>query len=129
VRQIVKLSGGRLGVQSRLGQGSMFWVELRELVQLAISYVLMHIIALGVGSKALVPSGPPTLIPNESSPDLNNIQSTDDRAALNEGTGNSVTMAVDAATLRWSQLSPAPTRSSSALHSLMEQGKPLPCYF
>lgn len=30
VRQIVKLTGGRLGVQSRLGSGSTFWVELRE---------------------------------------------------------------------------------------------------
>ena len=30
VRQIVKLSGGRLGVQSKAGRGSVFWVELRE---------------------------------------------------------------------------------------------------
>ena len=30
VRSIVKLSGGRLGVRSKLGQGSTFWVELRE---------------------------------------------------------------------------------------------------
>ena len=29
VRQIVKLSGGRLGVRSKVGQGSTFWVELR----------------------------------------------------------------------------------------------------
>lgn len=29
VRQIVKLSGGRLGVRSKLGHGSTFWVELR----------------------------------------------------------------------------------------------------
>lgn len=29
VRRIVKLSGGRLGVKSKLGQGSEFWVELR----------------------------------------------------------------------------------------------------
>lgn len=29
VRQIVKLSGGRLGVRSKLGYGSTFWVELR----------------------------------------------------------------------------------------------------
>ncbi|KAH0836785.1 Tco5, signal transduction HAMP domain histidine kinase [Lanmaoa asiatica] len=28
VRQIVKLSGGRLGVRSKLGHGSTFWVEL-----------------------------------------------------------------------------------------------------
>lgn len=28
VRQIVKLSGGRLGVKSRVGEGSTFWVEM-----------------------------------------------------------------------------------------------------
>ncbi|KAJ3001879.1 hypothetical protein NUW54_g6160 [Trametes sanguinea] len=33
VRQIVKLSGGRLGVQSKVGEGSTFWVELQELEQ------------------------------------------------------------------------------------------------
>lgn len=32
VRQIVKLSGGRLGVRSKVGQGSTFWVELPLLV-------------------------------------------------------------------------------------------------
>lgn len=31
VRHIVKLSGGRLGVKSKVGEGSTFWVELREL--------------------------------------------------------------------------------------------------
>lgn len=30
VRQIVKLSGGRLGVKSKVNEGSTFWVELRE---------------------------------------------------------------------------------------------------
>ena len=30
VRQIVKLSGGRLGLRSKVGQGSTFWVELRK---------------------------------------------------------------------------------------------------
>ena len=30
VRQIVKLSGGRLGLQSKVNEGSTFWVELRE---------------------------------------------------------------------------------------------------
>ena len=32
VRQIVKLSGGRLGVKSKANEGSTFWVELRELL-------------------------------------------------------------------------------------------------
>ncbi|KIJ65498.1 hypothetical protein HYDPIDRAFT_110594 [Hydnomerulius pinastri MD-312] len=42
VRQIVKLSGGRLGVRSKTGQGSTFWVEL----------------PLGVGVKVVDPSDP-----------------------------------------------------------------------
>ena len=37
VRQIVKLSGGRLGVQSKAGRGSVFWVELRECLYLFMS--------------------------------------------------------------------------------------------
>ncbi|EJT97684.1 hypothetical protein DACRYDRAFT_119345 [Dacryopinax primogenitus] len=39
VRHIVKLSGGRLGVRSKVGKGSTFWVEL----------------ALGVGKEAVAP--------------------------------------------------------------------------
>ncbi|KZO92222.1 hypothetical protein CALVIDRAFT_487979, partial [Calocera viscosa TUFC12733] len=39
VRHIVKLSGGRLGVRSKYGRGSTFWVE----------------VALGVGKEAIVP--------------------------------------------------------------------------
>ncbi|KAJ3756009.1 Tco5, signal transduction HAMP domain histidine kinase [Lentinula raphanica] len=42
VRNIVKLSGGRLGVKSQFNKGSTFWVEL----------------PLGVGRKALIPSSP-----------------------------------------------------------------------
>lgn len=34
VRQIVKLSGGRLGLKSKVGEGSTFWVELREFPEL-----------------------------------------------------------------------------------------------
>uniref|UniRef100_A0A0W0G6Q9 histidine kinase n=1 Tax=Moniliophthora roreri TaxID=221103 RepID=A0A0W0G6Q9_MONRR len=41
VRNIVKLSGGRLGVNTEVGKGSLFWVEL----------------PLGVGRQALIPSG------------------------------------------------------------------------
>jgi len=98
VRQIVKLSGGRLGVQSRLGRGSMFWVEL----------------PLGVGAKTMVPFCPPA-----HPSGLSNMQGADSRTVLDECAG---TTAVDAATLKASQISPTSTRSSSALHSLMEQG-------
>lgn len=30
VKQIVSLTGGRLGIHSQVGVGSTFWVELRE---------------------------------------------------------------------------------------------------
>ena len=56
VRQIVKLSGGRLGVKSRLGEGSTFWVEL----------------PLGVGAKALNIQGKRILSPG----DLAGLQSS-----------------------------------------------------
>lgn len=37
VRQIVKLSGGRLGVFSKAREGSTFWVELRKFILLSSS--------------------------------------------------------------------------------------------
>ncbi|TFK80701.1 hypothetical protein K466DRAFT_605115 [Polyporus arcularius HHB13444] len=73
VRQIVKLSGGRLGVQSKVGEGSTFWVEM----------------PLGVGNKALPALDSPT--------DLDEDEFGSPRQA-----GQSY--------------------SSSALHSIMEQG-------
>ncbi len=36
VRQIVNLSGGRLGVKSKVGEGSTFWVELRKSIRLHV---------------------------------------------------------------------------------------------
>lgn len=44
VRQIVKLSGGRLGVRSKVGQGSTFWVELRKFFffELFIPKLIVH---------------------------------------------------------------------------------------
>lgn len=59
VRQIVKLSGGRLGVKSKIGEGSTFWVEL----------------PLGVGGKTFV-SGPPDLPEGSSTSDLDTIHRT-----------------------------------------------------
>lgn len=57
VRQIVKLTGGRLGVRSKIGEGSTFWVELREF-KLALGHrtcsnTLALFLALGVGEKAV----------------------------------------------------------------------------
>lgn len=42
VRQIVKLSGGRLGVRSKVGHGSTFWVELRKC--LVIPKLIVHVL-------------------------------------------------------------------------------------
>ena len=59
VRQIVKLSGGRLGLKSEVGTGSTFWVDLREWI-IGVRSVhglpgdLLHA-ALGVGKKVLPP--------------------------------------------------------------------------
>lgn len=53
VRQIVKLSGGRLGVFSKVGQGSTFWVEL----------------PLGVGTSVL------SILPQEQRPPLDHFDS------------------------------------------------------
>jgi len=57
VRQIVRLSGGRLGLRSKVGHGSTFWVELRKLSRLfrAILNCLFTCFAtaLGVGVKVI----------------------------------------------------------------------------
>ncbi|KAH7922614.1 Tco5, signal transduction HAMP domain histidine kinase [Leucogyrophana mollusca] len=52
VRQIVKLSGGRLGLRSKVGQGSTFWVEL----------------PLGVGVKVVDPPDPDACLTNHKHP-------------------------------------------------------------
>lgn len=46
VRQIVRLSGGRLGLRSKVGHGSTFWVELRKLSRLfsLTSIVYAHVL-------------------------------------------------------------------------------------
>ncbi|KAJ7781948.1 histidine kinase [Mycena maculata] len=101
VRQIVKLSGGRLGLRSKVGVGSTFWVEL----------------PLGVGGKAMVPTEPAT--PQSNGPEINAGHTV---SASLQGSGSSVTEAVDAAAIVASQSLPTSTRSTSALHGLMDQG-------
>lgn len=96
VRQIVKLSGGRLGVQSKAGEGSTFWVEL----------------PLGIGGKIFV-SGPPDLPESSSSSDL---------ATLHHRTTcelDNVKMAADVATRRALRGS---SQTDAAMQGIMEQG-------
>ncbi|KAI8995219.1 hypothetical protein BD414DRAFT_234700 [Trametes punicea] len=101
VRQIVKLSGGRLGVQSKVGEGSTFWVEL----------------PLGVGNKALPALNSPSDMDEDeyASPRQAVYSSTRDvapKANLNrDGSANVRSV------YQFSQ-----SYSSSALHSIMEQG-------
>ncbi|CAK5267765.1 unnamed protein product [Mycena citricolor] len=92
VRQIVKLSGGRLGLQSKVGVGSTFWVEL----------------PLGVGSQAMA-MAPETPSSVADSPPV--------------FTAISAAEAIDAATRLASQTPMISSRSSSALHGLMDQGE------
>lgn len=80
--------------------------------------LMLDRLALGVGSKVLVPStsseqpldvrSPASMLPSLKS----------NMAAV----GNAMENADAAAELRTTQVSPTSTRSSAALHSLMEQG-------
>ncbi|KAI0689456.1 hypothetical protein C8T65DRAFT_746171 [Cerioporus squamosus] len=97
VRQIVKLSGGRLGVQSKVGEGSTFWVEL----------------PLGVGIKALPGLNSPTDIEEDEfgSPRQPVYVGNKDPLGRVPGPAN------PRSSYQFNQ-----SVSSSALHSIMEQG-------
>ncbi|KAL5536973.1 hypothetical protein ACEPAF_796 [Sanghuangporus sanghuang] len=116
VRHIVSLSGGRLGLQSKVGVGSTFWVEL----------------PLGVGKKAAggtISSGPnsdragPTVIASarpKANPTQTTMKSESGSTAVSQAPerslGNSDTIVGSSNSVgRVSQ-------SSSALKSLMDQG-------
>ncbi|KAH9074915.1 hypothetical protein EDB83DRAFT_2218949 [Lactarius deliciosus] len=121
VRQIVKRSGGRLGVSSRVGKGSTFWVEL----------------PLGIGPQAIVPLTPaPVPLDDEELPKFSSAHLSVD--LMNKVPGEippAPHLIIDVDPPRASAghgarrvsssgtLSPTRSRrSSSAMHSLMEQG-------
>ncbi|KAJ3916299.1 Tco5, signal transduction HAMP domain histidine kinase [Lentinula edodes] len=109
VRLIVKLSGGRLGVRSRVEEGSTFWVEL----------------PLGIGVKAMLSADENNVF---SSPARNLSSNTLRQLIKSKSRSNStqsktsIIEAVDAAAQRATQASPMTLRSNNALHRLMDQG-------
>ncbi|KAF9048345.1 hypothetical protein BDZ89DRAFT_1126917 [Hymenopellis radicata] len=107
VRRIVKLSGGRLGVRSKVGAGSTFWVEL----------------PLGVGSKVLHPVHdlpcnqpvPPAFI---NLYPLSSLKTIDDSNHSHKGS-----LSIDHSdNVSMRAISSNSARSASALHGLMNQG-------
>ncbi|TFK71432.1 hypothetical protein BDN72DRAFT_837652 [Pluteus cervinus] len=110
VRQIVKLSGGRLGIQSKIGVGSTFWVEL----------------PLGVGGKIIsTPSPSPPdlrLHPTESAPQSTQLSNP---PGLDSGLAPPLRIIPLKRPSKSSNADGRPVvssyRSNSALHGLMNQ--------
>ncbi|KAF8645083.1 hypothetical protein AX16_008141 [Volvariella volvacea WC 439] len=93
VRQIVKLSGGRLGVRSQLGEGSLFWVEL----------------PVGIGRRAVEA--------------VKHTQSESQGRRPNGDTHDDApSNLVDAFSVRQAETTAPPPQSSPILRSLLEQG-------
>jgi osomolarity two-component system sensor histidine kinase SLN1 len=116
VRQIVKLSGGRLGVRSKLGEGSTFWVELRTYMAYRAGSSAHPLAALGVGSKTAISVGPP--VPGNAEP-TTQLEQMFDVPAMPRPPDSKDIMTESTVFHR----SPSTrTRPSSALHSIMDQG-------
>ncbi|CAA7265140.1 unnamed protein product [Cyclocybe aegerita] len=107
VRQIVKLSGGRLGVKSKTGEGSTFWVEL----------------PLGVGRKTLDP-GPPDLPDGSSTSDLDTLhRPRGGTRSKTKRAQESFPPEAGASVLRTStRHSSGSAQTSAAMQGIMEQG-------
>ncbi|KAF9525965.1 hypothetical protein CPB83DRAFT_858706 [Crepidotus variabilis] len=112
VRQIVKLSGGRLGVRSKAGEGSTFWVEL----------------PLGVGTKTFE-SGPPDLPEGSASssglkPLHRQTPARDSKRGSTSSQAHARKLSGDPTGENGRQIrnSEEAMRSSAALQGIMEQG-------
>ena len=136
VRQIVKRSGGRLGVSSRVGKGSTFWVELRKFSSYLSTFLFNTLVAaLGIGSQAIASRTP--AIPSLNDEGLPNGQSSHLPMDLVNTVPNEFPttprLIIETAPLEASSASHGSSgsgafstsgsqRSSSAMHTLMEQG-------
>lgn len=81
---------------------------------------------LGVGRKTFIASGPvePDKSSQHSATDLEKVlAAAETTTSVPLSMSSSLSMAVDAAALKASQVPTTSARSSSAMHSLMEQGK------
>ncbi|TDL26135.1 hypothetical protein BD410DRAFT_784176 [Rickenella mellea] len=105
VRQIVKLSGGRLGVRSKVGLGSTFWVE----------------IPLEVGKKALSHSASDSSGPDSSLPRGENNEG-DAPDSVGSAEFWTTPSAIDNGRENSARSSSIHTQSRSALKGIMEQG-------
>ena len=99
------MSGGRLGLQSKIGIGSTFWVEL----------------PLGVGRKTFITGGP-DLPDTSSSSDLNTLNTRSGNMFTMPPLRDTMTSAIDAAALVACQKPSTSTRTISVMQGLMEQG-------
>ncbi|KAJ3903764.1 hypothetical protein F5879DRAFT_803012 [Lentinula edodes] len=98
VRNIVKLSGGRLGVKSQSNKGSTFWVEL----------------PLGVGRKALIPS-----------PGINIVSRVDSQEVVDSQTPSFPLASIRASpSIMNGTPTPNTTDLSFSFHSLHSKGTP-----
>ena len=137
VRQIVKRSGGRLGVSSRVGKGSTFWVELRTcctFFKLLLDALMQYMFsALGIGLETMTPA--PVPLDDEKTPNISSTHLSVD--VLNHAPGDvhpSPHLIIDVEPTKASPgrgdrrasgsgaLSPTGSQHSSAMQSLMEQG-------
>lgn len=96
VRQIVKLSGGRLGVRSKVGEGSTFWVEL----------------PLGVGRETLKTALPDLSPEGTAHSGSEKVHDLTTDLAYSPGERRSIPVSTSQTT----------SRTTAAMHSIMEQG-------